>query len=57
MVFTLQAAEIVLANIPKVYVYKVPPPKSAGQYRAEDWLVNPHVWTGTLRIVSQVLFV
>lgn len=48
----MAVAETLLFSVSKVFIYKVPPPKSVGQYRAEDWLQSPHVWAGQLKVVT-----
>ncbi|CAL1363404.1 unnamed protein product [Linum trigynum] len=45
--------ELVLYKVPECYVYLIPPRKSAGSYRADEWDVNKWAWEGMLKVVSK----
>ncbi|KNC98858.1 uncharacterized protein SPPG_05828 [Spizellomyces punctatus DAOM BR117] len=45
--------ESVLLVIRECYVYRVPPRSSTRGYRASDWDVNQHLWTGRLRVIAK----
>ncbi|KAI9013233.1 adaptin ear-binding coat-associated protein 1 NECAP-1 [Gaertneriomyces semiglobifer] len=45
--------ESVLLLIPECFVYRIPSRATSRGYRASDWDVNQHLWTGRLRIVSK----
>ncbi|CAI0557135.1 unnamed protein product [Linum tenue] len=45
--------ELVLYKVPECYVYLIPPRKTAGSYRADEWDVNKWAWEGQLKVVSK----
>ncbi|GMI98121.1 hypothetical protein like AT3G58600 [Hibiscus trionum] len=45
--------EIVLFQVSECYVYLIPPRKTAGSYRADEWNVNKWAWEGILKVVSK----
>ena len=47
-----QDYESVLLVIKEVFVYQIPPRTTARSYRAAEWDVNAHLWTGRLRLVA-----
>ncbi|CAN1229896.1 Uncharacterized protein At1g03900 [Linum perenne] len=47
------AVELVLFKVPECYVYLIPPRKTAGSYRADEWDVNKWAWEGSLKVVSR----
>ncbi len=44
--------ERTLLQLPSVFVFKIPPRRSAEGYRASDWPKDP-LWTGKLKISSK----
>lgn len=49
----VEAAELILFQVPECYVYLIPPRKSAASYRADEWDVNKWAWEGTLKVISK----
>ncbi|KAK8693249.1 hypothetical protein V6N13_070842 [Hibiscus sabdariffa] len=50
---TEEPLEIVLFQVSECYVYLIPPRKTAGSYRADEWNVNKWAWQGILRVSSK----
>ncbi|XP_039011528.1 uncharacterized protein At1g03900-like isoform X2 [Hibiscus syriacus] len=45
--------EIVLFQVSECYVYLIPPRKTAGSYRADEWNVNKWAWEGILKVINK----
>ncbi|KAL4352624.1 hypothetical protein GQ457_06G034340 [Hibiscus cannabinus] len=50
---TEEPLQIVLFQVSECYVYLIPPRKTAGSYRADEWNVNKWVWEGILKVISK----
>jgi hypothetical protein len=59
MDFIDKAYDITLLTIKEVFVYKVPPLRSASGHRAEDWNLATPLFTGYIRIIqnNNILFI
>ncbi|KAI8907428.1 adaptin ear-binding coat-associated protein 1 NECAP-1 [Powellomyces hirtus] len=44
--------EAVMLVITEVNVYRIPPRQTSRGYRASDWDVTQHLWTGRLKITA-----